>query len=139
MDQKLPHDGRPVRPLRPPTHRSLDFSRLAKLASELEEVASDGLVSAADVDELAADLGAPREQLYAALTVSDDVALRIETADQVLVCAGGCQPRLRMLTSTTMSNATAPKRAAAIPASNRNSARYQRSPALEPITRSNQR
>ena len=80
----------PLGPTRPPTHRGLSFEKMAKLAAEIEEVADGGVVTAEALDDLAADLGAGVEAIYAALATTE---LRIETDSDVRfeVCAGGCQ------------------------------------------------
>ncbi len=78
-------------PVSPPTHAALDLPRLMKLASRVEELAADGAVSPAAIDELAQDEGLERSHLYAALVLCDGVEIARSHRVQLAVCTGGCQ------------------------------------------------
>ena len=75
------------------TPRVLDTSTLLPLARRLEELASDGVVTAGALQSLAAELGCPLEDLYAGLGASTQVTMALEHEQQFVVCVGGCQAR----------------------------------------------
>ncbi len=74
-----------------PEHKTIDLNKLMRLSGEVEESASDGLVSAESMDELSADLGVPREQLYAGLGMAGSASMKLEHDVAFVVCTGGCQ------------------------------------------------
>lgn len=78
------------RPLRPPTHASVPFATLAKLATELEGVAEDGILEMDALLDLASELGVGVEKLLAAVPQTE---LKLKTGEPVRfeVCVGGCQ------------------------------------------------
>ncbi|MEZ4358852.1 MAG: hypothetical protein R3B48_01630 [Kofleriaceae bacterium] len=78
-------------PARPPTHLAVDPLRLASLGLEAEELAEDGVLAWAALDELAEDRGKPVSHYLAALALSDDVTLERPAGPVVHVCAGACQ------------------------------------------------
>lgn len=79
--------GRP----KPKTHKSIPLDKLMRLTGDVEDIGEDGFVSAEAIDDLSADLGIPREKLYAGLGMSGAVQLKLESTIQVAVCIGGCQ------------------------------------------------
>jgi hypothetical protein len=82
--------GGPKRPSRPPTHKALDTTRLARHARDLDEIAEDGQITAEAIDDLAFERGVDIQELYAALATSE-LELRREHEVRFEVCAGGCQ------------------------------------------------
>lgn len=62
-----------------------------KLASRIEDAATDGSISREAIDELAEDAGVDRAQLYAAAVLCDDVAIDRRHHVQLVFCTGGCQ------------------------------------------------
>lgn len=73
------------------THTGMPTDKLLRIAGEVEEIAEDGRVDAEALDDLSADLGVPREKLYAGLGMSGDAELRLEHKTQFVVCTGACQ------------------------------------------------
>ena len=66
------------------------MDKLMRLAGEVGELAEAGVVSAESIDELSADIGVPREKLYAGLAMSG-LELKSDHGVQFVVCTGGCQ------------------------------------------------
>jgi NADH:ubiquinone oxidoreductase subunit E len=78
-------------PNRPPTHIPLEFARLMKLASRVQEAAEDGVITAGSIDELASDVGVDRAHLYAASVLCEEIEIQRAHEIQLVVCTGGCQ------------------------------------------------
>jgi NADH:ubiquinone oxidoreductase subunit E len=82
------------RPPVPPTHRPLGLPQLMNVASELEEAFSaegGGPLNAERMEELAADLGAPLDHVYAAAGMMTMLPFDESDDAQFNVCVGGCQ------------------------------------------------
>ncbi len=75
------------------TPHVIPVDQLMRMAGEVEDIAEDGVVQAEAIDDLSADLGVPREKLYAGLGASPHLQLAIEHSVQFLVCSGGCQQK----------------------------------------------
>lgn len=73
------------------THSSMDMATTMRMAGEIEDLATDGQVSASEIEDLATDLGVPAAKLYAGLGMTPALALKLEHAVQVVVCTGACQ------------------------------------------------
>lgn len=73
------------------------MDQLMRLAGEVEGIAEEGRVNAEALDDLSADLGVPREKLYAGLGASPHLELTTEHPVQFLICSGGCQQRGALL------------------------------------------
>jgi len=81
-------------PSRSPTHREIDFNKLAGLGLDVEELAEsqDGAPLAPDaLIGLAADRGKPVSHFYAAAALATDVQLAVAEKVQLVFCAGKCQ------------------------------------------------
>jgi NADH:ubiquinone oxidoreductase subunit E len=78
---------------KPTTPKVIEMTSLMRMARELEDVADDGEVTAQAVEELAAELETPVEDLYAGLGSSMQTTLALEHDLQFVVCTGGCQAR----------------------------------------------
>jgi NADH:ubiquinone oxidoreductase subunit E len=78
-------------PTRSPTHRDIDFARLASLGNEVEEVAEEGPLTPDRVIDLARDRGRPPSHYFAAAVLAAEVELPASKPVQVVVCAGKCQ------------------------------------------------
>ncbi len=81
---------RPTRPTRPTTHRAIEFGKLAKYGSSLEEVAEDGVVDFEAILDLASELGVGAQVLMAAIPNTE---LQVKASEPIRfeVCVGGCQ------------------------------------------------
>lgn len=75
------------------TPRVIDMSTLLPLARKLEEISSDGVVTAQALEALAGELERPASDLYAGLGASTQVTMALEHEQQFVVCVGGCQAR----------------------------------------------
>jgi hypothetical protein len=78
-------------PTRSPTHRDLEFSKLASLGLEVEEAADGAPVAPEVLLELARDRGRPVSHYYAAAALAAEVELAIAHPVQAVFCAGKCQ------------------------------------------------
>ncbi len=76
-----------------------------RLAGEVEDIAQSGRVQAEALDDLSADLGVPREKLYASLGSSPHLELETEHPVQFVVCSGGCQQRGALVALQTLLDA----------------------------------
>ncbi|MEP6865827.1 MAG: (2Fe-2S) ferredoxin domain-containing protein [Deltaproteobacteria bacterium] len=77
-------------PTRSPTHADVDMSRLSAMGLEVEDIASDGVVTIPALVELAEDRGRPVSHYLAAIPLGDEV--RVAGEGPVLkICAGSCQ------------------------------------------------
>jgi len=82
--------GRSV-PSRSPTHREIEFSKLAGLGMDVEETAAGEPLTIEQILDLAADRGKPASHYYAAAVLAADVELVVREPVQLVFCAGKCQ------------------------------------------------
>lgn len=68
---------------------------LHEIAARLQSAsaASRGVLRAADLDAMSRELGVPREQVYAALAMSETTSLATEHDVKFAVCTGNCRDR----------------------------------------------
>jgi hypothetical protein len=78
-------------PTRSPTHRDIEFAKLAPLGNEIEDMAEGEPVTAEQLIELANDRGRPPSHYFAASVLAADVELVSEHPIQAVFCAGKCQ------------------------------------------------
>ena len=78
-------------PTRSPTHRDIEFSRLASMTVEVEELADGAPLTPGPMLELAEDRGRPVSHYYAAAALGADVEIAVEHPIQAVFCAGKCQ------------------------------------------------
>ncbi len=74
-----------------PAPQVIAMDKLMRFTGEVEDAASDGKITGEQMDDLSADIGVPREKLYAGLGMSGQVQLQTEHEVQFVVCTGGCQ------------------------------------------------
>ena len=86
----LPIAGGKV-PTRSPTHREIEFNKLAALTVEVDDLAEGEPITPAQMIELAQDRGRPVSHYYAAAALGADVELAVEHPVQAVFCAGKCQ------------------------------------------------
>lgn len=79
------------KPTRAPTHKPLDLSRLMNLGSSVQQLSTDGRVSAEAIEDRAHEDGIAIEHLYVAAAVVADIEIAREHDLAFEVCAGGCQ------------------------------------------------
>ena len=92
-------------PATPQVHKTMPMDQLMRLAGEVEDIAENGRVQAEAIDDLSADLGVPREKLYASLGASPHLELETEHEVQFVVCSGGCQQRGALVALRTLLDA----------------------------------
>jgi hypothetical protein len=78
-------------PTRSPSHRELDFARLAPLGLEVEEVAGDEPVTLEALTEIANDRGRPVSHYVVATALATEVPFATSEKIQAVFCAGKCQ------------------------------------------------
>jgi NADH:ubiquinone oxidoreductase subunit E len=79
-------------PTRSPSHREIEFDKLAGLGLDLEDVAVDDAVTLAAVIELAEDRGRPPSHYLAGLALASELTLTLPPAPiAITACAGKCQ------------------------------------------------
>ena len=88
---KLPIAGAPRMPSRSPTHRDIEFGKLAGLGMDVEEIADGEPVTARQLLDLALERGKPVSHYYAAAVLATDVELATGAPIQAVFCAGKCQ------------------------------------------------
>lgn len=80
-------------PSRSPTHREIEFARLAGIGMEVEELAEEqgGPPDVQAMLDLAQERGKPVSHFYAAAVLATDVELPVEHPVQAVFCVGKCQ------------------------------------------------
>jgi NADH:ubiquinone oxidoreductase subunit E len=79
-------------PTRSPSHREIEYAKLAGLGLDLDDIAEDGTVELATLVELAEDRGRPPSHYLAGLALASEHQLASGTcATTVVACAGKCQ------------------------------------------------
>jgi len=79
-------------PTRSPTHREIEYGKLAGLGLDLEDVAVDGAVTMKALIEVAEDRGRPPSHYLAGLALASELGLVGSDAPiKIIVCAGKCQ------------------------------------------------
>ncbi len=77
-------------PTRSPTHRDIEFGRLASLGLEVEEAADDQPVTLALLQDLADDRGRPVSHYVAATALATELPFATAHPVQAVFCAGKC-------------------------------------------------
>lgn len=75
---------------RPPTHKPVDFAKLANLGMEIEDLADGGPLALETLIDYASEQGKAPSHLLAATALSTEVAMA-PAAATFTVCAGTCQ------------------------------------------------
>jgi hypothetical protein len=78
-------------PTRSPTHRDIEFNKLAPLGLEVEEAADGAPIGPAKLLEVAGDRGRPVSHYFAAAALAADVEQVVGHPVQAVFCAGKCQ------------------------------------------------
>jgi len=78
-------------PTRSPTHRDIDFDKLAPLGLQVEEAADGAPIGVEQLLAVAQDRGRPVSHYYAAATLAAEVEQIVEHPIQAVFCAGKCQ------------------------------------------------
>lgn len=78
-------------PTRSPTHRDIEFNKLASLGVEVEELADGEPLTAEQLIEHAEDRGRPVSHYYAAAVLAAEVELTATHEVQAVFCVGKCQ------------------------------------------------
>jgi len=78
-------------PTRSPTHRDIEFSKLASLTVEVEDAAGGEPLTPDQMLDLAQDRGRPVSHYYAAAALGAEVELAVSHPVQAVFCAGKCQ------------------------------------------------
>ena len=79
-------------PTRSPSHREIEFDKLAGLGLDLDDIAEDGAVALPALIELAEDLGRPPSHYLAGLALASDLTLAVAPAPiTITACIGKCQ------------------------------------------------
>ena len=78
-------------PTRSPTHRDIEFNKLAPLGVEVEDAADGAPIGPEKLLEIAQDRGRPVSHYFAAAVLAADVEQIAEHPIQAVFCAGKCQ------------------------------------------------
>lgn len=78
-------------PSRAPTHKPIDHRKLMKLGMDLEDLATDGVLSFEAIDEFSIEQGVSHGTLYAAAAVATELTFSKDKPITVRACAGNCQ------------------------------------------------